>query len=162
MKEPEGRHENDNSDKAEQTLSDLGDTAAKQAADLAQQTEEQLRRTGEQGQAAAETLAGQGQQKFNAATGQTSDRFDNAARKASDVLRSAAGGLRSYAPEQGTAGEITHQVAEGMEQGSSFLEEQSRKGVVAQTTNLVLGIALLASLAAIAVVFLAWLGSRRQ
>ena len=142
MKEPQDHHENHNVDKAEQSLSDLGDTAANQAA--------------------AETSAGQGQPKFSDASGQTSDRFDNAARKASDALRAAAGGLRSYAPEQGTAGEITHQVAEGLEQGGSFLEEQSRKGVVAQTTNLVLGIAFLASLAAIVVVFLAWLGSRRQ
>jgi len=157
--EPEG---NTIAHKAEQTLRDLGNTAANQAADLAQQTDEQLRHVGEQAQAAAETLAGQGQQKLSDPGQQTADKLDHAARRASDVLHTTAEGLRSHAPEQGRAGEITQQVVEGLEQSSSFLEEQSRKGVVAQTTNLVLVVALLASLAGVVVVLLAWLGSRRQ
>jgi hypothetical protein len=142
MKKLELDQENNMANKAKQSVNDPGDIAAKQAK--------------------AETLAGQGQQKLNEVTQQTSDTLDSAAHQASGLLHSVAGSLHSHAPDQGKAGEITQQFVEGLEQGSSFLEEQSRKGIVTQTTNMVLGIAFLASLAVVGVVVLAWLGSRRQ
>jgi hypothetical protein len=162
MQEPEVQPEDNIVNKAEQTLSDLGNTAANQAADLAQQSEEQIHHAGEQAKAAAKTLVDQGEQKLSDAAQQTSDQIDSAAHKASGILHDVASSLRRHAPEQGATGDMTRQVAEGLEQGSSFLEEQSRKGVVAQAGEWVLSMLVLLSLAVAAVAFLAWLGNRRE
>ena len=162
MKEPESPQQSNVGDQAAQNLNELGDQAASQAADLAQQVEEQRRRLREQTESAAATLTGQGQQKLSDLTQQTADKLDSATHKASGFLHSAAGSLRSHAPEEGKTGEFAQQFAQGLEQGSSFLEKQSRKGVVAQSTELALGVFLVAALAAVLVVFLAWLGRREQ
>ncbi|HMN26818.1 MAG TPA: hypothetical protein PKE45_01595 [Caldilineaceae bacterium] len=162
MKEAEGPQQNNVGDQAEQSLNELGDKAASQAADLAQQVEEQRHRLRAQTEAAATTLTGQGQQKLSDLTQQTSDKLDSAAHKASSLLDSAAGSLRSHAPEEGKTGEFAQQFAQGLEQSSSFLEKQSRKGVVSQGAELALRVFFVASLAAALVVFLAWLGRREQ
>lgn len=162
MTQADDSHDSNAVNQAEEILSDLDNSAANQAADLAQQTEDQLRHLGEQAQAAAETLADQGQEKLSDAAQQTSDKIDSTAHRVSGVLHELAGGLRRHAPEQGMAGEITQQVAEGLEESSSFLEEQSRKGVIAQTSDLLLRILFLASMAVAVVVFVAWLGNRRS
>ena len=52
---------------------------------------------------------------------------NSAAYMASGVLRDTTGSLRSYARQEGAA--------VGLEQGSAFLEEQSRKGVMTQATE---------------------------
>ena len=151
MNESQGHDEDNIVNKAEQSLSELGKQASSQAADLAQQTA-----------AASASLAGQGQQKLSGATEQGSEKLDSAAHGASGLLHDAAGSLRSYTPERGAVGEMAHQVAEGLDQGSAFLDEQSRKGVVSQATKLMFGMMLLMSLAVAAVIFLAWLGRPRQ
>jgi hypothetical protein len=136
--------------------------AGQQAQDLTEDAQKQLKQAGQQVQATAEDLAEQGQQAYDTAAHQAAEGIDQAAKAMGGGLRDTADAIREYAPESGFAGDMARKVASSLEQGGSYLEEQSRKGIVPQSQERKLLGVVLISMAAAFLLLIVMRGIRRS
>lgn len=127
--------------------------AQAQAQDLLGQTPDQARRLAQDAQQQAQALTEEGLEKSRAVAQKASDSVDQAARAAGSRLHSAASGIRSYAPEGGTAANITERFASGLDYTGNYLEQQSDSGIIASVIDFVRRYPIPTALAVVGVLF---------
>src|SRR5262249_23524106 len=103
----------------------------------------------------------QGLEQFRAVAQKASDSMDQAARTAGGSLHGAASSVRAYAPESGTAADISERLASGLDYTGSYLEQQSDRGVVAGAIDFVRRYPVPSALLGAFILFLLMRGRRR-
>jgi hypothetical protein len=136
--------------------------AGQQVQATAEDAQKQLKQAGQQIQASAEDLAEQGQKAYDTAAHQTAEGIDQAAMAMGGGLRDTASAIREHAPESGVAGDMARKVASSLEQSGSYLEDQSRQGIIPESQERKLLGIILVALASVFVLLILTRGIRRR
>ena len=139
---------------AQDTAASAQDEAQAQAEELVDQAPDQLQQFAEDAQQQARTMTDSGLERFRAAAQKASSGVDQATRIAGGTLRGAASNVRQYAPESGTAANITERLASGLEYTGGYLESQSDSGIIRAAIDFLRRRPILAGLVGAGIAFL--------
>ncbi len=119
--------------KANDAASNVGQKAQDAASQFGQKAHDAASNVGQKAQDAASNLG----HKAHEAASNLSEKAEHAGDKMGSGLQSLGHAIREHAPEEGMVGHASSAVADKLEQGGRYLQEQGMKEMAEDVTNLV-------------------------